>query len=536
MARTYDETRDEGERATLQRRIALCAKVAFWLDLTADVVFMLFAPVKQWSLLAEMPDRGITVMFGLMWLIARRGTPSLRFLRGLDAVGFWLVAMFICVASRYSAPQLLTEFGVDSGPGAMALADTLAGQRLISGGVILYMLRASVIPSPPRFTLFVTGVLGSAFVYVPMFLQPAWDGIPSIGLPQDPAGALLSWSIWWGVVTAVCTITSAIIYGLRKDVRAAQRLGQYTLVEKLGEGGMGAVYRARHARLRRPTAIKLLPLERLSERAVARFENEVQLTAELTHPNTITVFDYGRTDDGVFYYAMEYLDGANLAEVVAGSGAMPAERVVHILLQAAGALEEAHRVGLIHRDIKPANIMLARQGVDPDAVKLVDFGLVRPVNRKGDGDLTIDGAIVGTPSYMAPEAIRDPNGAGPGSDLYSLAAVGYFLLTGSHVFAGDSVVEICSHHLHTKPPAPSSRTDAPVPAALDELLLECLAKQPEQRPADAKALIDRLRAIPLNATWAVVDAEAWWDRHGRDVRGPRADVTAGHAHLTVVEA
>jgi len=536
MARTYSETHDEAERATLQSRIALYARVALWLAIATDVLNMVMIPVSSWLSTGALLDRSMTVVLAIMWLAARGQPRSFRFLRLLDAVGFGLIALSMSVMSRFMAPLLLLDYALERSPSTFAVADGFSGQFLICGGAILFMLRAAIVPSPPRLTLLVTGLFGGAFVFVPMMVRPAWEGSIYLGLPANTGGELLSWGVWWLIVTAVCTVTSAVIYGLRKDVRAAQRLGQYTLVEKLGEGGMGAVYRASHARLRRPTAIKLLPVERLSERAVARFENEVQLTAELTHPNTITVFDYGRTDDGVFYYAMEYLDGANLAEVVAASGAMPPERAMHILLQAAGALEEAHRVGLIHRDIKPANIMLARQGVDPDAVKLVDFGLVRPVNRDNTGDLTVDGAIVGTPSYMAPEAILDPNGAGPASDLYSLAAVGYFLITGDHVFSGDSVVEICSHHLHSEPTPPSARSNHPVPAELDELLLECLAKKPEQRPASASELMQRLRNVPIDATWDVTVAERWWAQHGNDVRGPRSAVTMGHAHLTVAEA
>ena len=211
----------------------------------------------------------------------------------------------------------------------------------------------------------------------------------------------------WGFAIITCTVISWVIYGLRAEVREARRLGQYVLEQKLGEGGMGEVYRARHGMMRRPSAIKLLRADRAGEINLRRFEREVQLTARLTHPNTITIFDYGRTHDGVFYYAMELLDGATLQRIVAVDGAQPAGRVVRILTMVCGALTEAHAIGLIHRDIKPANIMLCTQGGERDVVKLLDFGLVKEFEVDRDVELTGASALIGTPQYMAPESILD---------------------------------------------------------------------------------------------------------------------------------
>jgi serine/threonine-protein kinase len=278
--------------------------------------------------------------------------------------------------------------------------------------------------------------------------------------------------------------------------------------------------------LRRATAVKLLPPEKTGERAVARFEREVQLTARLTHPNTVTVFDFGRTPDGVFYYAMELLEGASLADVVALDGAQPPARVIHILNQVAGALSEAHGIGLIHRDIKPANVILCEQGGEPDVAKVVDFGLVKDMSG-GDGvALTQAEVITGTPLYMSPEAITTPDGMDARSDLYALGAVGYYLLTGDHVFTADTLVEVCSHHLHTAPEAPSKRLGRAVPEDLEKILLQCLEKEPSRRPESAAVLQGGLRRCGAFGEWGAERARRWWSENVEELRARRATQAA----------
>jgi serine/threonine-protein kinase len=298
---------------------------------------------------------------------------------------------------------------------------------------------------------------------------------------------------------------------LRAEVAKARKLGQYTLERKLGQGGMGEVYQARHALLRRPTAIKLLPGDTSPEQ-VRRFEQEVQLTASLTHPNTISIYDFGRTPDGVFYYVMELLDGLTLQEVVERDGPQSPARVIHILLQASSALREAHDAGLIHRDIKPANIFLCRIGGVADTVKVLDFGLVKRLDPGGDPGQSNLNAIVGTPLYLSPEAITAPDKLDARSDLYALGAVGYFLLTGAPVFSANTVVEACSRQLHEQPEPVGKRAKQPVPEELARIIHDCLAKDPAARPANAGVLGARLRQVPGADAWTEADADAWWQR------------------------
>jgi serine/threonine protein kinase len=292
------------------------------------------------------------------------------------------------------------------------------------------------------------------------------------------------------------------------DDERKKQLGQYTLEQKLGAGGMGVVYRASHALLRRPTAVKLLTPNGDSDTQLDRFEREVQLTSELSHPNIVAVYDYGRSPEGEFYYAMEYLPGMDLESLVEETGVLPPERVVPVLAQVADALDAAHHAGLVHRDIKPANIILSRFGKRADVVKVLDFGLVKPIDQ--DADLTADNVVCGTPTYLAPEALTAPDGVGPAADIYALGAVGYFLLVGHPVFDGNTVAEVCGHQIHTEPTAPSQASSQDIPPELDAILLRCLAKKPGDRFASAADVRDALVATPI-VPWRAEDAQAWWN-------------------------
>jgi serine/threonine protein kinase len=313
------------------------------------------------------------------------------------------------------------------------------------------------------------------------------------------------------LVAAAIALSSRRIYGLQKEVAKAERLGQYTLEEKVGEGGMGTVYRARHAFLRRPTAVKLVRGEGSSPETLARFEREVQLTSQLTHPNTIAIYDYGRTPDGIFYYAMEYLPGLPLDYVINGDGAQAEARVIHILKQICASLSEAHRIGLVHRDIKPANVMLCERGGAYDVVKVLDFGLVKELGADDDAGLTKVGHVVGTPLYMAPETVVSPEEVGPASDVYAVGAIAYGLVTGKHVFEGKSSAEIMAQHLHTPPVTPSIRIERKVDPFLERLILACLAKRPQERPSNAGELLAQIEEEWKGAIWTQREAREWWE-------------------------
>jgi len=249
---------------------------------------------------------------------------------------------------------------------------------------------------------------------------------------------------------------------------------------------------------------------------LARFEREVQLTSGLTHPNTIVIYDYGRTPEGVFYYAMEYVPGITLDTLVAHDGPQPESRVAHVLRQVAGALSEAHAVRLIHRDIKPANVMLCERGGQHDAVKVLDFGLVKEVEQSGEPGLTAADAMIGTPYYLSPEAIQSPGSVDARTDIYGVGAVGYNLLTGQEVFEGRTAIDVLRQHLHEEPAKPSNRLGRALDPALEELIMACLAKDREQRPTDAaelrRALDDWVRR---SDPWTEEQAASWWEVRGQ---------------------
>jgi serine/threonine-protein kinase len=327
--------------------------------------------------------------------------------------------------------------------------------------------------------------------------------------PAGLSGAVPNLILWMGIAVAITVTGAHWSDRLRRQAQEARRLGQYVLRRQLGAGGMGEVYLAEHVLLKRPAAIKLIRPDRAGDpKNLQRFEREVKTTATLTHPNTVQVFDYGHTEDGTFYYVMEYLPGLTLDSLVKDAGPLPPARAVHFLRQLCGALAEAHGAGLVHRDIKPGNVMVCERGGARDVVKLLDFGLVLP-HGVGDEKLTQDGAVAGTPAYMSPEQASGRDEPGARSDIYSVGALAYFLLAGRSPFAGRAPVQVLAAHLY-ETPEPPSRHRPEVPADLEAVVLHCLAKNPLDRFPDAESLDAALAQCEAAGRWTAKEAAAWW--------------------------
>ncbi|HTV21745.1 MAG TPA: serine/threonine-protein kinase [Polyangiaceae bacterium] len=504
-AEPNDSRFDEETRALLQHRLwtvfGMLSLLAFFYALSQFVQDLVAETERSRSVLLPLRTFLNGAGAGLVALRCRTGRRSVTELRLLDAFATAGTCWFIA-ASLTDVPP----------PNEASLS-------IVLGATYVLLARAIFLPSSGWRTL---GVSLLALV-------PA--GVIATRLRLEAYGAVDRPSEWplqaflvfrnLGVTAFLATFTSRVIYGLRRQVRDAARLGQYVLREKIGEGGMGAVYRATHALLRRDTAVKVLLPRRVGDHGMMRFEREVKLTAQLKHPSTVAIFDYGRTPDGVFYYAMEYLEGGDLEQLVEYRGPLPVARVVWVLEQVCRALAEAHGLGLIHRDVKPSNVLLCERGGEGDVAKMVDFGLVKDLRAGGDSAQTHDGALTGTPLYIAPESISAPDTIDARADLYSLGALAYFLLVGEPVFQGDNIVGVCAAHLHTPPPRASARRPEVGPE-LDAVLLRCLEKQPAARFASALALRAALLACPLDERWGAGEASAWWAEH----RGPFGEFCA----------
>lgn len=323
---------------------------------------------------------------------------------------------------------------------------------------------------------------------------------------------LLAMNIGLGIAAAIAIYGSHKINVLQTEAFEARKLGQYRLKQKLGSGGMGEVYLAEHQLLRRPCAIKLIRPERADDqRTLKRFEREVRAMATLTHPNTVEIYDYGHSEDGTFYYVMEYLPGLTLEEIVHRYGPLPPERVVYFLRQICGALHEAHTIGLVHRDIKPSNIIVCERGGVHDVAKLLDFGLVKALKDSNPPTrLTIEGAIAGTPLYMSPEQAAISRQLDQRSDLCSLGGVAYFLLTGRPPFVRDTTMQLFAAHI-SEPVEPLHILRPDVPEDLEAVVLRCLEKDPAKRYPDARSLERALAACGCAGAWTQDQAVQWWE-------------------------
>ena len=461
----------------------------------------------------------VALGIGVYW-VARRG--GLLPGRLLDlGLAFEVAGALGIVASQFWKP--------------FALLPAAAAFGVVPAECVWIIAFPLIVPNTPRKVL-VASLLAASMA--PLVLgASSYASHTSIGEPIRVAVYFLP-----NYVSAVIAfVVAGIVHRFNLQLKRAREIGSYELVQRIGAGGMGEVWRARHRLLARPAALKLIRSEVFSTSAldsdaiVRRFEREAQDTATLGSTHTIDVYDFGITEEGDFYYVMELLDGVTLQRFVELYGPMESARVAYVVQQVCHSLGEAHSRGLVHRDIKPANIFLCRLGPDYDFVKVLDFGLVKHLDARAGPMLTVEGTTAGTPAYIAPEVALGLGDIDGRADLYSLGCVAYFLLTGQPVFARDTAVATALAHVNEPPLAPSLRSELDIPPALDALILECLAKDPNERPASAQVLARRLAAAVPSDAWTPDSARAWWQLHGLGLEAEpesTGDDAAGHQPAT----
>ena len=417
-------------------------------------------------------------------------------------LAFEVVSSYAIAAAEFADPR-----GLEQHRGMLGLS-------WVAVWVVLFTV---VVPTPPRRA--VLAALASVSSVPVIILLVLASGATSATI--SPVMFFLGLVFPYLLVVCMAWVGARVVYHLGTEVKRARELGSYRLEEKLGEGGMGEVWRARHRMLARPAAIKLIRptvagSERagVSEDAIRRFEREAQVIARLRSPHTVELFDFGRSDDGAFYYVMELLEGLDAESLLPQFGPVQPERAIYLLRQVCHSLSEAHAYGLVHRDIKPANIYLCRYGEEFDFVKVLDFGIVRTLRDAGEPSPveTRENAVCGTPAFMAPEQAmgREVDGR---ADIYATGCVAYWLLTGHSVFTADTAMALLIDHAKTPPTPPSARTGKPVPKGLEDLVMACLAKDPASRPQSAKELSGRLAHLDGAEAWTQERARDWWVRN-----------------------
>jgi serine/threonine-protein kinase len=460
--------------------------------------------VRNWRAI-ELQIAGVTGSAVMYWYLRRASTS----LEGKSNAGIAMMLMHgagIAAFNAWAVPPAGTDV------------------LRISWICLLILMFAMITPTTPR-RMFIAALVVASFDPIAYWL--AWL---AGGRALSPAYVfVISWPTYACAFIAV--VPARVLHRLGRRLREAQALGSYHLVERLGTGGMGEVWRAEHRLLARDAAIKLVRPEVLGARdesearvMLKRFEREAQATAALSSPHTIQVFDFGITQDGTFYYVMELLAGRDLESLVREFGPLPPNRVLYLLRQVCHSLADAHARGLVHRDIKPANIYVCRMGLEYDFTKVLDFGLVKiragARGRDAETLATIENSTPGTPAYMAPEVILGNSDVDRRADVYSLGCVAYFLLTGDLVFEADTSMKMLMQHLHAQPTPPSERTELEVPRELDDLILACLQKDPKLRPQDAGELYQMANHCHIRNEWHSDDAKRWWRAHLPHLTGP----------------
>ncbi len=469
-----------------------------------------------------------------LFLLPAADYPDAPNMRSVYGEAFGSVAsLAMCFYARFSParPQVKMDAGfafMIANAMAIAMLNAWARPpivfeaRTLSWATILILVYSMIAPSTPRRTLAASMVAAT--------MDPVAFWLAHLAALPAPSLAMAFVLCWPNYACAgIAMLPSSVLQRIRRRLREEQELGSYHLIELLGRGGMGEVWRAEHRLLARQAAVKLVRPEVLGARneaeartALRRFEREAQATSALSSPHTIQVFDFGMTDEGTFYYVMELLAGRDLESLVREFGPIPASRVVFLLRQAAHSLADAHARDLVHRDIKPANIYVCRMGLEYDFVKVLDFGLVK-LNaraRAADSLATLDYTTTGTPAYMAPEAILGEADVDRRADVYALGCVAYFLLTGQLVFEADTSMKMLLQHLHAQPVPPSERSELPIPRELDELVLACLQKDPNRRPQSAGELFKLAQKCRSCEGWGAEMAQAWWESHLPELTGP----------------
>ena len=446
----------------------------------------------------------LSIVLGALALYRNASEP---FLRGIEYIMFSVLALLWIVA-RYENILLDARAG--------DMTDLLVGGREeIVGLFLLIIVYGIFIPHRWQET---------ARVAILMTLAPAIALIVFESIHPELAVAVSEMTSWENISTEglivivgaiLATYASGTLNALRTDVREAREIGQYQLVDRIGGGGMGDVFLARHAMMKRPCAMKLIRAESAHDtEALARFEREVQSTASLTHPNTIAIYDFGRTEDNTFFYVMEYLPGLSLAELIQEHGPLPAGRVIYLMRQACRALAEAHGEGMVHRDLKPGNLFVTERGGECDFVKVLDFGLVKLTSEAEDSQLTSDQVISGTPHYMPPEQAAGDRELDGRTDLYALGAIGYHMLTGRPPFEGETSMAVLLAHA-SQAVIPPSQIVQDVPEDLEKIVLRLLEKESSKRFADMSELEQELKQCGAAGDWDSQRAAVWWHERSR---------------------